>query len=192
VWPGCCKVTGPNVSNKRHYLCASVGTAISVVPKENYIKIYSVNISAKGYICGSVEWLSVEAKVEVGILKYSSVSVQSHFNGVKKIYIYTHTHTHTHTHTIITFLSCTLSACNPATVPSYNPSHLLHPCHSHWKIVNISLCNYPQTSITSSFLGSNVFLSAIFSVILAYFSSWIRPSFTPVLKTTCFMFFNKE
>jgi hypothetical protein len=33
-------------------------------------------------MCGSAEGLYVEAKLEVGILKYASVDIQNHFAGV--------------------------------------------------------------------------------------------------------------
>jgi hypothetical protein len=91
---GSCYATVPNVSNKKDYLRASLGTAISIVPKENDMKIYSVKISAKGYICRSVEWIYLEAELEVEIIKYSSVNVQSNFPGVNMyIYIYIYMYT---------------------------------------------------------------------------------------------------
>jgi len=41
---GSCYAAGTNVSNKRQYLCASLGTAVSVVPKENYEVVSHENL----------------------------------------------------------------------------------------------------------------------------------------------------
>ena len=54
-----------------YYVCASLGTPIAVVRNLNYLTIYSVKISTKDL------WTNgrVEGKIEVGILKYSSVNI---------------------------------------------------------------------------------------------------------------------
>ena len=57
-----------------------------------------MKIFTNGYICASEEWLYVKAKLEVGILKYSSVNVQSNFTGVN-IYIYIYIYIYIHIHT---------------------------------------------------------------------------------------------